>query len=175
MKGFQKSVPPGATAFAPPYPPCWGTPTVPHPHPCHLLMGIYCHRIHGTGIFTYMNGWFLWFSCMELYKRPMDPMGLKRIFATLFYGFNLFPLFLEPPETFETFGRLGFEYLFSVRSADVAEKCWVETSLTEPSIAPSPPSPLVPWLRPTPVVYKLKPRSDSTEASMVVSGSRKRW
>ena len=20
-------------------------------------------RIHGTGIFTYMNGWFLWFSC----------------------------------------------------------------------------------------------------------------
>ena len=24
-------------------------------------------RIHGHGIFTYMNGWFLWFSCSYIY------------------------------------------------------------------------------------------------------------
>ena len=38
----------------------WGTPTVPHPRPCYLLLNVYSHRIHGTGIFTYINGWFLW-------------------------------------------------------------------------------------------------------------------
>ena len=38
----------------------WGTPTVPHPRPCYLLLNVYSHRIHGTGIFTYMKGWFLW-------------------------------------------------------------------------------------------------------------------
>ena len=24
---------------------------------------VFTHTIHGTGIFTYMNGGFLWFSC----------------------------------------------------------------------------------------------------------------
>ena len=34
------------------------------------------HRIHGTGIFTYMNGWFLWYSWIGKYTvRPMDPLG----------------------------------------------------------------------------------------------------
>ena len=34
------------------------------------------HTIHGTGVFTYMNGWFLWFSCRKIYQtRPMDCLG----------------------------------------------------------------------------------------------------
>ena len=34
------------------------------------------HRIHGTMVyFTYMNGWYLWFSCRFQYTSPMDPMG----------------------------------------------------------------------------------------------------
>ena len=40
------------------------------------------HRIHGTGIFTYMNGGFLWFFMyIGQYTSPMDPVGdvnLKR-------------------------------------------------------------------------------------------------
>ena len=38
------------------------------------------HRIHGTGIFTYMNGWFF-MTNVSKYTSPMDPMGY--IFAVL--------------------------------------------------------------------------------------------
>ena len=32
------------------------------------------HRIHGTGIFTYMDGWFLWvFMDRYIYQATMDP------------------------------------------------------------------------------------------------------
>ena len=32
------------------------------------------HTIHGTGIFTYMNGGFLWLNVGK-YTSPMDGMG----------------------------------------------------------------------------------------------------
>ena len=45
-----------------------------------LLWNWLSHRIHGTGIFTYMNGW---------YTPYMDPMGMKR------FDMNLVKLFRD--------------------------------------------------------------------------------
>ena len=36
--------------------------------------GLKSYRIHGTGLFTYMNGWFFWLNVGK-YTSPMDPMG----------------------------------------------------------------------------------------------------
>ena len=36
----------------------------------------YTHTIHGTGIFTYMNGWFLLVNVGK-YTSPMDPLGYE--------------------------------------------------------------------------------------------------
>ena len=38
-------------------------------------MASYPWRIHGNGIFTYMNGWFLLGKLVGKYTSPMDPMG----------------------------------------------------------------------------------------------------
>ena len=40
---------------------------------------IHSHRIHGTGIFTYMNGWFSWCSCRQIYRSHGSVMGLHEL------------------------------------------------------------------------------------------------
>ena len=47
-----------------------------HPFGYDFLGGHdHIHKIHGIGIFTYMNGWFLWDQCIGLYTTHGSHMG----------------------------------------------------------------------------------------------------
>ena len=96
------------------------------------------HRIHGTGIFTYMNGWFLWDQCrhtgvskkggkppkwmVKIMENPikMDDLGGP----TPIFGNTHIPYmdpmgtwrdvrFLEPPTFRLAFPNLGFLMVWS--------------------------------------------------------------
>ena len=89
------------------------------------LFGAPTHRIHGTGIFTYINGWFLWnHSCRWIYNRPMDPeMGYFQTGdfwgPTLFFCRRCFSTFKDKPR----FDRVWKEY-FKKDSFPAPAGCW---------------------------------------------------